>query len=256
MTRFPYEAGVIEFTPDSLKNLVEPPKFLIRTSTPRDRQRVNRIIMEEGLRQHSVADMREEMLRGIKAGWSDELFAEYEGRIRGYWDAADQHQRDMEGVEDPVPFDHPDREAMDRLIDDVRANWKPLRVMIADIVDFNAGFPDVIVSVLMKGWRNLDVTYRREQDVVPLTTMMEVRDALAAIEDEHKDKVDGVGAPGTAYAELASKCTGMIFVTETEEKNSESPSLSSATPSTSNEAGKAQADGSSTAKNTTETPAT
>lgn len=255
MTRFPHEAGVIEFIPDSLTNLPDPPKFLIRTASPRDRQRVNRLVYEEGLQQHSVAAMREEVLRGLKANWSEDIFAEQEGRIRGFWDALDQYQEEAKGIADPPPFEHPDRKAMDDLIDEVRKNWRPLRVIIADIAAFNTAFPSVVSSVLIKGWRNLDTPYRREQDVVPMETMLAVSEALDVIETEHRGKVDGVGESGLAFAQLTAKCAGMMYLTEDEEKNSESPSPSSAAPRTSKKDGKAMEDGSSAEKSSTETPA-
>lgn len=264
MTRYPREAGVIEFTPDSLKNLPDPPKFLIRTATPRDRLRVDDILIEEGLRQHSTADMRAEMLRGLEANWSPEIFAEYEGRIKAYWDALDQYDKIAEEhAKNPDPkkkelpdFEHPDQAAMEKLTEEVNAGWHPLRRMTAQIVRFNRLTPDITASVLLKGWRGLDVPYAREAGVVPLETMWEVREAVSAIESENGGKVEGIGAPGTAYVQLAAKCAGMIFLTEQEEKNSASPSPSSETPSTSKEAGKDQADGSSTAKSSPEIPAT
>lgn len=260
MTRYPREAGVIEFTPGSLKNLPDPPKFLIRTATARDRLRVDDIVIEEGLRRHSIEDMRAEMLRGLKEGWSPELFAEYEGRIKAYWDAIDQYDKEVSATSEAggeIPqFEHPDQAAMEKLTEEVNAGWPPLRRMTAQIVHFNRLIPDITASVLLKGWRGLDVPYAREAGVVPLETMWDVRDALSALESEHGGAIEGVGASGTAYVELAAKCAGMIFLTEQEEKNSASPSPSSGTPSTSTgENGQATADGSSTAKNSTKTRA-
>ncbi|WP_164975647.1 hypothetical protein [Sphingobium fluviale] len=51
-------------------------------------------------------------LTGLQSLWSEDVFAAHEGRLRSYWDAYDQYEREMEGVDEPAPFEHPDTQQM------------------------------------------------------------------------------------------------------------------------------------------------
>lgn len=248
MTDVSYDAGERRwFIPPSLANLPSPPAFLLRPGTRRDRRAYSKMLVKEGLQLHRPAALRAETIKGLQALWSPEIFEEYEGRIKSYWDAADQHGKEYEGA-DVVPlFEHPDKEAMDDLSRRITDSWQPLRAMVADIISFNADSPTVLLSLLVDSWKGIDVPFSRAEGVVSLDTLEAVEDALLAIERKAiAEKIAGVGE-GLAFLQLRAEASGLLFLTKEQEKNSASPSLSTSTPPNSMTDGKAEEPGSSTA---------
>ncbi|PZU59831.1 MAG: hypothetical protein DI547_04970 [Sphingobium sp.] len=213
------------------------------------------MLVREGLRLHSQEDFRKETLLGLEALWSPEHFAEYEGRLRGYWDAFDQFQTEHAGTDDAPDFEHPDAGAVDDLTRRVTASWRPLRDLAADLIAFNADSPTIMLSVLVDGWKHLDVPFAREEGVVTLDKLEDVEDALLAVEREAMErKIEGV-SPSLAWLQLRAEAGARLFLSRTEEKNSASPSLSPPTPSISLTDGPEIPDGTSTASETsTSTP--
>ncbi|MDQ4421471.1 hypothetical protein OOT33_13670 [Sphingobium sp. DEHP117] len=245
---------MVEYTPDSLVNLIEPPKFFLRPVTERERRRLRKLAIQEGLRSHDVAKLREETLNGLRELWSEQVFAEQEGRLRAFWDAYDQHEQEQEGKEDPEPFEHPDKAAMMELSERITRAWAPLLRMVADNNEWDETWPKLIASITVAGWRDLDARYERSEGIVGLDCLDEMEKALDAVEAQAMtDQVDGVIGHGTAFRQLIVRCIRLFSVSKAEEKNSESPSKSSTTPNTSKASGKEQKAGSSAAKNSSET---
>lgn len=256
MTKYPVEGGeLVEYTPDSLANIPVPPKFFLRPVTERDRRRLRKLSIQEGLCSHDTDALREETLRGLKELWTEEVYAEQEGRMRAFWEASDQYGEEMEGVEEPPAFDHPDLKWMLELSQRVTRAWPPLLKMAADNDEYQSTWPKLIASITIAGWRDLDVRYERVEGVVTLDCMDGLESKLAELEDEAlANKVEGTIGQGLAFVQLITRSIQMFTVDKDEEKNSESPSKSSTTPSTSKGRGKGAKAGSSTAKNSTETP--
>lgn len=259
MTKYPAEGGeLVEYTPDSLANLPVPPKFFLRPVTERDRRRLRKLMLQEGIRTHDIARLREETLTGLRELWSEEVYAEQEGRLRAFWDAYDQYELEQEGkqISERDPFEHPDLVNMHELSERITRAWPPLLRMAADNDEWDDTWPKLIASITIAGWRNLDVRYERVEGVVDLGCLSEMKAALDAIEEQAiADQIEGVIGVGMASAELILRCSRLFSVGKAEEKNSVSPSKSSTTRNTSTASGKGAKAGSSTAKSSTETPA-
>jgi len=258
VTNYPAERGeILAFTPDSIANLPSPPVFRIKPGTGRDRRALTKLLISEGLVRHSLADLREETLRGLKAQWSDDVFGEQEGRIRGYWDAFDQHIKEHEGEEEIPDFVHADAQAMHDLSKQIFEAWEPLRQMAADNQDYDATWPSLILCVMLAGWSGIDVMCKREAGIVPLESIAELSESLSSIEEENGGIVDGIVSPGVAFMQLCSEAANRLTLNRSEEKNSASPSPSTSTPNTSKKGGKANKSSRSKASaSSTETPAT
>lgn len=238
------------FTPASLANMTSPPSFRIKPASEADKRALGKLLITENLRHHPAKAIREETLRGLRAGWSEDDYAANEGRIRAYWDAFDQHVEATSGEASPTPFEHEDSEAMEALSKQVFEAWPPLRGMAADNADYDATWPSVILSVMLTGWKNLDVKFRREARIIPLDTIALIRKQLDKLERE-EGAIEGV-----AFMQLCAKAAGLFGLTGDEEKNSASPSPSAKTPTTSTTDGPESAGTSSTASaSSTETPA-
>lgn len=257
MTKYPAEGGeLVEYTPDSLVNLSTPPKFFLRPVTERERRRLRKLAIQEGLRNHDVASLREETLNGLRELWSEEVFTEQEGRLRAFWDAYDQYETEIAGQDDPAPFEHPEKPAMIELSDRITRAWPPLLRMAADNNEWDETWPKLIASITIAGWRNLDAVYERVEGIVSLDSLAGMEKALDEIEAQAiTDQIDGVIGHSTAFRQLIVRCIGLFSVSKAEEKNSESPSKSSTTPNTSTASGKGTKAGSSTAKTSSKTPA-
>lgn len=255
MTKYPVEGGeLVEYTPDSLANLPVPPKFFLRPMTERDRRRLRKLAIQEGLRNHDSDALRAETLRGLKELWSEEVYSEQEGRMRAFWEASDQYEKEIEGVEEPEPFDHPDLVWMLELSERVTRAWPPLLKMAADNDEYQSTWPKLIASLTLAGWRDIDVRYERVEGVVTLRCLDDLESKMAEIEDHAvADQIEGAIGRGAAFVQLVTRAIRMFGVNKDEEKNSASPSKSSTTPNTSKESGKEAKAGSSTAKNSTET---
>lgn len=253
MTKYPLEGGeLVEFTPDSLTSIPVPPIFLLRPVTERDRRRLRKLAIREGLAKHSIADLRNETLAGLQDLWTQEVFAEQEGRLRAYWDAYDQYEKEMEGVEEPPSFEHPDIAMMVDLSERITRAWPPLLKMIADNNEYDETWPKLIASIVIAGWKNLDFRYERDEGVV----LLDCLDRLGGKLSDLYQEIEGNDASNIPFIQLLTAAIKMFTTNKDEEKNSASPSKSSSTPPTSKGTGKVTKAGSSTAKSSSETPAT
>lgn len=245
----PTEAGDLDrFTPSSLVNIPVPPVFLLKPGTRRDRDLYQKLLMEEGLVNHPAARLREEVLTGLEHLWDPASFERHIGRLRALWDATDHLAQRIRQGETDATLDVPQEEvdAVNTLIARITEAWPPLRKLGADNAMFAAKSPEVMMAILLAGWKGIDASYEREGGVVSLDLVEKVDAELTRLEREHAD-ITGVGKPGTAFMELADRAGRLLFLSEDEEKNSASPPPSSQTRQGSKTAGRARTSGRSKA---------
>ena len=255
MARFPLEASEIErFTPPSLANIPTPPVFLLRAGSRRDRRTYQRLLIEEGLTHHSQDKFRAETIRGLQALWSPEIYEQHVPRLKHFWEAIDQHAEAQKGKDTPDPFvfDPDEQSALAELNSRITKAWAPLRKLAADNILYSSEAPSVMLSILLVGWEHAQISYARADGRVSLDLLEELEDALADMEQQHAG-IEGVGMPGTAFMQIATKATNRLFLDESMEKNSASPPPSSATPPDSKTDGKGKALGTSKASATSKT---
>lgn len=222
MASVPHEASEIErFTPASLADIENPPSFRLRAASRRERRRYDRLLIEEGLRRHDKEDMREEMIRGLRALTSDEEYETWALNLRQHWDAVDAWEDEHKGMPaDELPaFEAPgpDEAAIAKVTRGIHENWPPLRKMAADNLLFGREAPALLISIIVSGWSNLDTPFVSREGVLPLDTVDRIDADLAALE-----KANGMDE-GKAFVELYVAATGRMFLSEETEKNSSSP---------------------------------
>lgn len=248
---------VEEYTPESLANVVSPPAFKLRPWTTRDRNEYRRALRMNRLRQHSLADERDEAIRGLHANWSPAEAKKYEKLFIRVWDEADQATEAIKGSEDPeerekIFFGIVDRAAAAQVTAIERQLIRlhdPLVEMEADNEIFAIEAPKVALSMFLVGWKNLDVPYLREEGHVPLATIDAVQKVLIETEQAARaDKVEGIGVDGYAFQQLLLVAVNHLNLNRGEAKNSVSPPSSASTQNGSKMAGQGKASGSSPAK--------
>lgn len=228
-----------EFTPESLVNLPKPPVFLIRVAPHRAWINFQRALsrhpgLDRPLRHHDKDVLRRELIRGLETLWTGEAMLAAKGRIQETWAAIDQDQSPSDD-----DIDH-----MNELSDMVMKEWRPLREMAADNIEYFQDAPRIAIGMFVAGWNDFTLEYQREAGVIPLHIVDKVAEQLAEVEAEAlKSAIAGVGAPGTAFAELSTRAFSVLGLTETERKNSSSLSPSSPIPEDST----TQSDGSTAA---------
>lgn len=207
-------AELDEFTPSSLRNAPVPPVFILRPAAEREFREFEYLGRKHCLRSHDKEAMRAEMLRGLRANWSEETYEKEAARLRSYWALVDQG-----GEVDPA-----EEAGVNELVGRLLKHWPPLAEMGADNLRFGEETGRIAVSMFCMGWRGLDVPYSREEGHVPLAAIDKVETELAVLERRlAEDKVEGVAEPGTAFAELTAKAYSRLFLTRDEEKNLPSP---------------------------------
>lgn len=222
----PVTGGVEPFTPDSLKNIAVPPIFQLRVAQHRRWIAFQDALMDfpgldRPLVSHSADKLRAEIIKGLDSLYTSDSIAMARARLLETWQIIDQDQ-------DP---DEAAMEEMVRLTDMITSEWAPLRKMAAENVRFYRDAPRVAIAMLCAGWENIGLTYQRTQGVVPLEVIDELAIKLGKIEEEAMaNAVDGVGLPGTAFAQLCTEAMNRFRLTGDEEKNSSSPSQSSPAP--------------------------
>ncbi|MEA3044577.1 MAG: hypothetical protein QOH47_2415 [Sphingomonadales bacterium] len=203
-----------EFTPPSLKNAPVPPVFLLRPANGRELRKFEYRLMAEGLQFYSTEAFRAEMLKGLAALWSVDDYPANAARLVSYWTLCDQ-----KGEPDVV-----EAEFVAELTRRLMRAWPPLSAMAADNQRFSDESGRIAASMFVVGWTGLETAYLRESGSVPLLRIDDVETELAGMEKKAGEaKVEGVGKPGTAFAEVASAAYLRLLLTETERKNSVSP---------------------------------
>lgn len=246
MTTYPYEAGEAErFVPPSLAHLDNPPTFWLRQGTPREKRRQRRMMDEEGLRTHDQASLRDEMLRGMKELFSAEDYAAWQPKAKEYWDAQDAFAEEHKNTPpDDVPdFVFDDELVLIEVLNQVGKDWRPVRIMTADNREANRMIPDVVNSVIIARFENIDVEPVFYAGFLTMDCAAELTEALEALEIDDPAKV-------SPALELRAECLMRLYLGKGREKNSSSPPPSSATPDslktgTASKAGKSKASASS-----------
>ncbi|MGQ2942928.1 MAG: hypothetical protein ACT6Q7_02885 [Blastomonas fulva] len=250
----PAEASeTLVFTPADLEVKMEkPPRFRLRAVSTREKRHFDRLLTVENVRQHGTEDFRAEMLRGLAATATPDSAAELEPRVKAFWEALDEHNKEQAELpqDERTDFDHPDRERIEDLGQQIARAWQPLREMTADNQDANTMLPLVSIAVVVSGWDHLDAMFAKDSGFLTIDSAESVCAALRKL-----DEANGV-SPGLSWLQLCAKAMGRIFLSKEQEKNSASPSPSSNPPSNTKTDGKGSPAGQSQASAiSTETPA-
>jgi hypothetical protein len=201
------------FKPDSLKNLAEPPAFKLRAATGREMRDYRRIMRVEGLIYHAKEELRDEMLRALRALYDPATFETSASRLRSLWALIDQEGK----------VDEQEQADLNELVGRVTREWRPLRQMASDNEEFAEQSLTIAVSLFLVGWTGIDLPYRMEEGRTPIALIEKVGEKLREIEEKAAaDKVEGV-SPGLAYLQLCLAAQRHLGLQGDEEKNSDSP---------------------------------
>ena len=238
-TPIPVEAGgVLEFTPECLDHLPMKPVIYLRCPERRHKNMVRTRFIEEGVRHYSSEQWRDCFLEGFKAEYGDQVYDEDEPRIKEFWQAFDQHQ----GPEDFTPPGSLTVAQYNGLIMDVTTAHRPLREMNAAMDQAEQYMPMVTISLVVQGWKNIDLECVRKAGLISVDTAFDLCDAIDAIErSEYLDQDRALQARNQLWIE----CSKRLFLSEEQRKNLSSPATSSANPSDLSD-GQASIDGQST----------
>lgn len=254
----PLEASeLLPFTPASLKNIENAPSFTLRATTPRDRRFHQRRFVEEGVSRHDGAAIRAEILVAIKHLSGDDGYAKIAPALKDVWEARDQFELQRADEPDLVfEYDQEILDGADLAVNKVMKQWPPLRMMVADNIDFNDMVPLVVASVVVNSWTGLKVPREIDRGYLTTECITAVKDALDKFEADNQELYDL--EPGTAWAELFGACAMRMALDKEEAGNSASLSPSGTSPepstatTTSAKAGKSR----KSASSSTKTPAT
>lgn len=248
----PVEASeTLDFTPECLAGLEAPPVFRLRAVSRRDKRWLRTIIRDEGAVSYSVADLRAEMLTGLKELWDDAAYAEHAPVLEAYWEALDNHA--LQAKDDPKlkwDYDPAIEQACAELEVRVAQSWPKLARMRSANARMGELSELALVAIAIRGWSNLKAQAERAGGYLTIDSAEELKDELGDM-----DEADG-RQRGAAWMQLFVACSRRMVLDKDEEKNSASPSPFE-TPQTSSSPGKGGATGKSPASaSSTETPAT
>lgn len=263
MQRIPLDSGeTMTFIPAALSHVDAPPSFSLKAPTRRERERMEYALLEEGLRHHSEEDMRDTTVEELCRLWGVERDDENVQRVLNYWKALDDYIEEANGLrveaeaardagEDPpaelAPFDHPDREAVNALLQDLSGASETLRRMSVDEIRWNKEFPRFAIAHCVKRWTGLEKKPRLHAGVIEIDSVCEMQDEIVV-------KYGDAGR--TALAQLTAAVTRRFYLDRSAEKNSKSPAPSAPTPPATKETGSGSTDGKSQASDSSpETPA-
>lgn len=217
---------ISEHTPETLSNLPVPPVFLFRPATSRDKRAFNRALMVEGLCIHDKEAMRSAMRSELRRLWSDEDRDRELARLEALWATMDQNETLPEN--DRIEVTAEEWKAYEELSERAVQASVRLREMQADNADFYTYAPKLALGLFLIGWRSLDAPFQRTGGTVSIDTIDLMGAALAKVETQAAlDKIEGVGAPGTAAMLLEAHALSLLNLTGDQESKSASPSPSS-----------------------------
>lgn len=263
MQRIPLDSGeTMTFIPAALSHVDAPPSFVLKAPTRRERERMEYALLEEGLRHHSEEDMRETTIEELCRLWGVGRDDENVQRVIGYWRCLDDYIEEANalrveaeaardaGEEPPADlasFDHPDREAVNALLQDLSSASEMLRRMSVDEIRWNKEFPRFAIAHCVKRWTGLDNNPRLHAGVIEIDSVCDMQDEVVA-------KFGDAGR--TALAQLTTAVTRRFYLDRSAEKNSKSPAPSVPTPPVTKGTGSGSKDGKSQASaSSPETPA-
>lgn len=263
MQRIPLHSREKEiFTPTILADLEKPPTFTLKASTRADREDLTYSLRAASLRRHDHDAIREATVSELCRLWVCNEEDENVQLLKRYWLAVDEYNEQIEhhileagAAKDaeeeapaPIPeFEHPDRDAVDELIERLARKSTKLARMSADNLRFQDEFPRYAVAHALSAWTELDAVPRFEEGVMDI-------EAVRDVQDELKERFGDKGV--IAFTELAAAAVNRFYLTKEAEKNSSSGPASQQTPTASKETGSASPNGSSPASDSSEeTPA-
>ncbi len=206
---------ILDFTPESLKNIGDAPVFRLRPATERDMRTYRRLIAEEGLNYSSDEDLHAAIVKAIGELWSAEDAAPMATRYESIIVARNQD----------IEISDEDRDWASELVETVLRNRKSLRVMAADRTEFQSDAPKVALALYLSGWKRFDMPFKLDGGFVPIDTIYAVEKLLGEIEATAiADKVEEAGPVGMAFLQLCGEAFRLLRLTEDEEKNSPAPS--------------------------------
>lgn len=230
----PLEASdVLAFIPESLKCLGDKaPEFTIAPATTREKRQVRRLYARNGLERHSEQSIREEILKGLEALWDEASFKQNAAMLKAYWDACDDFE--LASKEDPelvFEYDEQLASACKQIPRRVAKFWPDLGDMLADNADFTEMTDPIHVSVVVRGWTNLDTPVIFKDGYLDIECVGPMSEALLDLEVK-RQKTHNL-EPGAAWVELVLAAYGRFSLPKDEEKNSASPSPARTTRSAS-----------------------
>lgn len=233
----PVEASdTLAFTPECLKTLKNPPSFVLRALGTRDERYLRRLYIQEGLTSHGMEEIRAEILKGLQALWTPEVYAEQSPHVTDYWEAADQHALTVRALMKEEPDIEPDdarltfvydaeiERAVTDLITRVEKSWPPLLRLYADNAEFNEESMVVLIAVAVESWTGLDAPFDLDGGYLTIDSATRIKKALRKLE-----KANGL-IEGWAWAQLTMECGRRMRLDEEEAGNSASPSPSNESP--------------------------
>lgn len=239
-TTYPLEAGERAFVPASLAHLKNPPTFILRDGTPREKAEHLSILRLDKKRHHSTEAMRDALFEGLAQLSTPEEFGEWEPRIREFFDAADQHDKELSEAIAALPEDATDEDRASlptfefegkaevlACIDGVQSEYQKCLILDNDNMRFRMAQPHAIAAVVIVDVHNLDVDLVRDRQGKYLTMdcAMEVAEALVLAAAKER-----VASPPLAVAELNEECQLSLFLGKRRAKNSASPVPSDPAP--------------------------
>lgn len=204
-----------DFTPGTLAKLPVPPVFRFRSCGRREREQFSYMAMAEGYKFHGKAAFRDVVREGLRAGWDDaETYEREVSRVEAYWRATDDHETATEGAakKPAFKFDQAEEQAIHALITETADFHAPLRKMIADNITYQTVSPSIIAAIVVRGWRDFDLSFGLQGGYLSLDRVELVEDKLGEIEDQaRKDGVAGIETTGTAFLELCAAAATHLF---------------------------------------------
>ncbi|MBB4859631.1 hypothetical protein HNO88_002960 [Novosphingobium chloroacetimidivorans] len=231
MSTYPLEAGEAEpFVPASLRDLPDlphPPTFFLRWGTPREKERMRRILDEEGCTLYSEEAMRAEILRGMKDLFSAEDFATWEPAVKAWWDANDQFtaQNAKLPVDEREEWFYEGEQLIVEVQEQIARDWRPYRLMNADNNAYRRTQGHAINAVVIERYENLDAPIKKAGRYLDYNCAVLIIEALDKLSAKHAPD-----APVRASSELGIECLKRLFLDRDAEKNSVSPAPSDKTP--------------------------
>lgn len=231
MSQYPLEAGEAEpFVPASLRDLPDlpsPPTFFLRWGTPREKERMRRILDEEGCTLYSEDAMRAELLKGMEQLFSAEDFSTWQPRVKEWWDAVDAYQQDHRDTpaDERAEWFYEAEELIVEVLEQVGRDWRRFRLMDADNKSFSRTQGHAINAAIVERFEGLDVPLRKAGLYLDYNTAVLIAEKLDALARKHAPE-----APIRPSQELGIECMKRLYLDKESEGNSGSPAPSDKTP--------------------------
>lgn len=244
-TTIPVEAKSFAFTPPALVGIDNPPAFVLRHGTRRDRHTYQDEIALRGLRSYNKRDFRDATIAEITAKWTSDTMpiSDVVDALERYFAAADDFEAALEGwqkscrkILDEAPadqrdkpdlvkqfppqpvldFDSVEREKVENLLSDIEDRSERIRRMNRDNIRRERETRRLALAILLQS-TSLDIPLSRNMDGL-------VEDDVILAIEERLDQLSPEGTGyGLAFGQLGTEALLAFFLTGEQEKNSVSP---------------------------------